>query len=56
MAILIDSPRGKGYTACCHGFTENYNPYHSIETVCEWSEWFSGWYEAFNDGRFGSEQ
>ena len=55
MAILIDSARGKGYTACCQGFTEKYNPYHSIETMSEWYEWFGGWQQAFAEGKFGSE-
>lgn len=53
MAVLIDSPKGKGYTACCHGFTPNYNPYHSIDTMSQWYEWHDGWSQAYGEGRFG---
>lgn len=53
MAIALDTPRCKGYTACENGQYLTDNPYQSMNYLSEWFEWNDGWQQAYNDNRFG---
>lgn len=61
MTIIINSPRGEGYTACCEGKPRNSNPYYvklllsALTNYDKWQEWDFGWTQAYNDRKFGSE-
>jgi hypothetical protein len=56
MAILLDSPRGKGYLACEMGLPPNVNPYRGLQFICESDEWASGWQEAYYMNKFGTKE
>lgn len=59
MAIQLNTPRGKGYSACCNGIPKECNPYYvrllisGLQDFYESGEWIAGWNQAYNENKFG---
>lgn len=56
MAILVDSPKGEGFTACEAGKPQSSNPYTNIESIYQWYEWMEGWQQAYDMNKFGIKE
>ncbi len=54
MAINLTTPRGQGYLACLNGKPWQTNP-HGLENIPGWYDWSDGWWQAYNEGKFGNE-
>ena len=55
--IVNNSPKGEGYLACMRGKSLEDNPYIGIDgtTIYNWYDWVAGWYQAWNENKFGVE-
>ena len=54
--INTNSPKAEGYKACCLGKHRESNPYLHIQHFMKFEEWDSGWYQAFNEHKYGVKE